>query len=124
MKALTGKALSLLSLFTSAGTLFCCALPALFVALGAGAAFAGLTSAFPQIIWLGAHKTWLFLAGGGFLAAAFVLGRAEPEACEITPGSPSACEETRSWSRPLLYLSSILYVTGAFFAYAAPLLFT
>ena len=124
MKSLTGKALSLLSLFASASTLFCCALPAVFVALGAGAAFAGLTSAFPQLIWLGANKTWVFLAGGLFLSAAFVLGRSEPNACEVPADGSSACEETRSWSRPLLYLSSLLYATGAFFAYAAPLLFT
>ena len=38
-----------LSLFTSTGTLICCALPALLVSIGAGAVMAGLIEAVPQI---------------------------------------------------------------------------
>ena len=38
------------ALFTSFGTLICFALPALFVALGMGAAVAGIVSAVPQLI--------------------------------------------------------------------------
>jgi len=33
---------AVISLFTASGTLICCALPALFVTIGAGAALAGL----------------------------------------------------------------------------------
>ena len=48
-----------LSLFASAGTLVCCALPALFVTLGAGAALAGLVGEFPQLVWLSTYKLYL-----------------------------------------------------------------
>ena len=45
-----------LSLFASTSTLLCCALPALLITLGAGAVMAGLTAAFPGIMWLSANK--------------------------------------------------------------------
>ena len=110
------------SLFTSVGTLFCCALPALFVTLGAGATFAGLTNTFPQLIWIGMHKTLVFALGGGFLLSGFVMMRffSPPPACEL---DGSNCETTRSWSQPLLYISLALYLIGAFFAYLAPHIF-
>lgn len=38
-----------LSLFTSVGTLLCCALPALLVTLGAGAVFASLVKQCPLV---------------------------------------------------------------------------
>jgi hypothetical protein len=123
VNSVSEKAFALLSLFASTGTLFCCALPALFVSLGAGAAFAGLTAAFPPLYWVGMYKGWIFLVGGLFIAAAFLLGRQEPVSCEATSSGPTACETTRSWSKPLLYMSSSLYAVGAFFAYAAPHLF-
>ena len=49
MKPISSKNLLLpsLSLFTSLGTLFCCALPSLFVVLGAGAMLAGILSSAP-----------------------------------------------------------------------------
>ena len=43
---------SLAALFASTGTLVCCALPAVLVALGAGAALSSLVAVFPQIVWL------------------------------------------------------------------------
>ena len=114
--------IAFLSLFTSIGTLFCCALPALFVTLGAGATFAGLTNAVPQLIWIGMHKNWVFATGGIFLGLGFGMSRwfTPPPVCDID-GNP--CETTRSWSQPLLYISVLLYGIGAFFAYLAPHIF-
>jgi len=51
-----------LTLFTSASTLICCALPALLVAIGAGSVMAGLVSNVPQLIWLSKHKVKISLA--------------------------------------------------------------
>ena len=108
-----------LSLFTSVGTLFCCALPALFVTLGAGATFAGLTNTFPQLIWIGQHKGYIFLLGGVLLSLGLILPKLSPPvACDID-GNP--CETTKSWSQPLLYGSIILYGIGGTFAYILPL---
>ena len=62
MKPISSKSLLLpsLSLFTSLGTLFCCALPALFVVLGAGAVLAGILSSAPFLIVLSKYKVLLF----------------------------------------------------------------
>ena len=55
-KLVKTKHLSLLTLFTSGGTLICCALPALLVSLGAGAVMASVVSSVPQIVWFSEHK--------------------------------------------------------------------
>ncbi len=110
-----------LSLFTSVGTLFCCAIPAAFILLGAGATFASITNTVPQIIWIGEHKGWVFTLGGSFLSIGLILPYffPPPVKCDLD-GNP--CEQTRSWSQPLLYGSIILYTIGVFFAYIAPLM--
>jgi len=109
-----------LSLFTSIGTLFCCALPALFVMLGAGATFAGLTNTFPQLIWIGQNKEIVFVLGGILLTLGLALPKLfpPPVVCDLD-GNP--CETTKSWSQPLLYSSIGLYAVGATFAYVLPL---
>ena len=52
---------SVFSLFTSSSTLFCCALPAIFVMMGAGASFASLVNVFPFLITLSVYKIELTL---------------------------------------------------------------
>ena len=110
--------LSFLTLFSSFSTLFCCAIPALFVVFGFGASFAALTEAVPQVILFGQHKELVFALGAFFLGASVYLQYRfkAPETCDID----GACEETRNWSQPLLICSILLYVLGAFFAYGAP----
>ena len=63
MKPISSKNLIVpsLSLFTSLGTLLCCALPSLFVAIGAGAVLAGLISNMPFLIVLSKYKIILFM---------------------------------------------------------------
>ena len=113
-----------LSLFTSTSTLFCCALPALFVLLGLGASFAGLTGSFPQLVWLSENKEWTFLFGGIMLSLGFILPRmvtpSEDIACTVTPDGATACSTTGAWSRKLWFVSAGLYSIGFFFAYIAP----
>lgn len=113
--------LSFLSLFTSVSTLFCCALPALFVALGFGAAFAGLVGAVPQLIWLSENKFWLFVIGVILLSAGGILQwRARSISCPIDPNTGEACQIARDWSRPIYVVSVVIYLVGAFFAFIAP----
>ena len=52
--------LAVATLAASAGTLVCCVLPAVMVALGAGASLAGLVTTFPQLIWLSERKALVF----------------------------------------------------------------
>ena len=114
------RTLTFLSLFTSASTLVCCALPALFVVLGFGAAFAGIVGDVPQLIWMSEHKVWIFGFGAVMLAVGGLLQwRARVDSCPIDPDLALACESTRDWSK-ILYLFSLgIYLIGAFFAFFA-----
>src|SRR5947207_15934359 len=56
--------LSYLSLFTSFGTLLCCALPSLLVLFGLGATVATFLSAVPWLVALSRHKNWVFVVSG------------------------------------------------------------
>ncbi len=117
------KVISFLSLFTSFGTLFCCALPALFVVLGFGASFAGLVGVFPQIITLSENKGVLFLVGGILLLlAGFFQWKFKAEVCPIDMNDPTACQTTKDWSFKVYLFSLGLYGLGAFFAFLAPVL--
>jgi hypothetical protein len=114
---------SLLSLFASSSTLICCALPALLVALGAGAALSGLVGAFPQIVWLSENKVGLFIFAGLMLAASGALqwfNRNAP--CPIDPALRDACLRTRKMSLRVYWVSVGIYVVGGFFAFVLPLM--
>lgn len=113
---------SLLSLFASSSTLVCCALPALLVALGAGAALSGLVGAFPQIVWLSEHKVALFIFAGMMLAASGGMQWINRHApCPIDPRLRDACLRTRQVSRRVFGVSIGLYAVGGFFAFLLPL---
>lgn len=88
-----------LSLFTSGGTLVCCALPALMVSLGAGATLAGLVATFPQLIWLSEHKVPLFVAAAAMLATAGVMQwQARLRPCPADERLARTCMRTRRLS--------------------------
>ena len=111
-----------LSLFTSGGTLICCALPALMVSLGAGAAMAGLIGAFPQIVWLSEHKVALFIVAGIMLLLAGAMQwRARSLPCPIEPSLATACMRSRKLSIAVYFFSVAMFLIGAFFAFAAPM---
>jgi hypothetical protein len=113
---------SVLSLFTSGGTLICCALPALLVSLGAGAALSSLVSAVPQLVWFSLHKDVVFGIGALMLVAAGVLQwRARSLPCPLDPALAAACTATRRNAARLYWASVAIYLTGAFFAFLAPL---
>ncbi len=114
---------SLLSLFASSSTLICCALPALLVALGAGAALSGLVGAFPQIVWLSEHKVGLFIFAGLMLAASGALQWINRNApCPIDPALRAACLRTRKVSMYVYWVSVVIYCLGGFFAFVLPLM--
>ena len=112
------------SLFTSAGTLICCALPALFVSLGMGATLAGLTSAFPAIIWLSRYKLWIFgIAAIMITIAGIMMWRARNMPCPADPQQARACSILRKVSWWIWGISVVSYITGVFFAFIAPIIF-
>jgi hypothetical protein len=119
------SALSWLSVFTSGSTLVCCALPALLVAIGAGAALSGLISAVPQIVWLSEHKVAVFGTAGVLLGVAGLMQwRALRAACPADATLAEACSTTKDVSFWVWVASVAIYLVGAFFAFGAPLLLT
>ena len=109
-----------LALFASASTLICCALPALLITIGAGAVMAGLAANVPGLIWLTAHKAWLFAGAGIMLAiAAYVKWRTRNAPCPVDPEQARACMAMRRWGTVLLTAAVIAYVIGGFFAFFA-----
>jgi hypothetical protein len=112
---------SFLSLFTSGGTLVCCALPALMVSIGAGASLAGLVGAFPQIVWLSEHKVSLFIAATVLLIVAGALQwRAKSLPCPADPALAAACTRTRRISVGVYFFSVAIFCIGAVFAFLLP----
>ncbi len=117
----THHTLHTLALFGSMSTLVCCALPALFVTLGAGAVLAGVVSTVPQLVWLSQHKIGLFIFSGVMLTLAGVsryLTRNAP--CPADPAKAKSCSRTRRFSFYLYGFSLTLYAIGFFFAFIAP----
>lgn len=115
-------ALSYLSLFTSLGTLLCCALPSLLVLFGLGATVASVLSEAPWLVAMSHHKNRVFLIAGVLISASFVyvyaIGprlQARTRPCE--PSDPSACETASRFSRIVLWCSAVLYLIGCFTAY-------
>jgi len=110
-----------LALAASSSTLVCCALPALLVTLGAGAALSGLVSVFPQIVWLSEHKGTVFgLSLALMLAGGVLQWRNRTAPCPVDPALRDACLHTRRWSLRVYGASVLLMAMGAWFAFVQP----
>ncbi len=118
-----GSRLTWLTIFTSASTLLCCALPALLVALGAGAALASLVGVFPQIVWVSENKSAVFGVAGVMLAVAgYLQYRARFLPCPADASLAAACARQRRVSNVIYFASLALYVIGVGFAVLGPYL--
>jgi mercuric ion transport protein len=112
--------LNYFSLFTSLGTLLCCALPSLLVLFGLGASVASMLSFLPWLVTLSRHKQWTFTLSGLLIAVSFVntyyiSARLRTKQCNAD--DPSACEKASSFSTILLWVSAGIYSVGIFVAY-------
>lgn len=113
------KFISFLSLFTSFGTLICCALPSTLVLLGFGASLAGFLGKYPQLIWFSDHKEWVFGVSFFMLGVSYLAQKlSENKACPLDKRED--CESTKNWARPLLFMTFGLNVIGAFYAFVLP----
>ena len=117
-----GGALSCLSLFTSLGTLLCCALPSLLVLFGLGATVASVLSEVPWLVAMSHHKNWVFIVAGVLISGNFVYVyalapwlRTRTGAC--APSDPNACLTASRFSRAALWCSAVLYPIGCFTAW-------
>jgi len=114
--------LSYLSLFTSIGTLLCCALPSLLVLFGLGATVASTLSAAPWLVTMSHHKHWVFAAAGLLITGNFLYVYAIAPKLQVMSGScdpndPAACQTATRFSRIVLWCSAGLYMIGCFTAY-------
>ena len=121
-QATRGGVLSYVSLFTSLGTLLCCALPSVLVLVGLGATVASVLSAAPWLVSLSHHKTWVFVVAGVLIAGnigyVYVLApKLQARSGDCDPADPAACRRASRFTRVVLWCSVALYLTGGFAAY-------
>ena len=115
------KSANFLSLFASSSTLICCALPSLFVVIGAGASFASLISVFPFLIVLSQYKSWITMFA---LLIIFIAGYVNYKTyympCPADPELGKVCMKTRKQSRYVYYFSVVLFIFATTFTYIIP----
>jgi mercuric ion transport protein len=119
---LRSGALSYLSLFTSLGTLLCCALPSLLVLFGLGATVATVLSEAPWLVTMSHHKHWVFIVAGVLISTNFVYvyvvaPRLQSRSGACDPNDPAACQTASRFSRIVLWCSAAVYLVGCFTAY-------
>ena len=113
-----------LSLFTSIGTLLCCALPALLVTLGMGAALAGFISVAPWITVISEYKIFIFVGAGILLIlSTYFLWINRNAPCPTDAKQAKACALLRKFSLYTIIISIVIYIIGFFFAFFAADLF-
>jgi mercuric ion transport protein len=118
---------SFASLFTSVGTLLCCALPSLLVLLGLGATVASFLSAAPWLVALSHHKRLVFGVSGVLILTNFYYtyslaprlqaARLAREGIACSPSDPEACAVVGRFSRVVLWISAALWASGFFVAF-------
>jgi hypothetical protein len=109
------------ALLASSATLVCCVLPAVLVAIGAGAALAGLVTAVPQLVWLSEHKALVFGVASFWLVVSGValwVGRWAP--CPADPELARSCRRLRRVSAIIYCAALIGFGVGAAFAFVLP----
>ena len=110
-----------LSLFASSSTLICCALPAIFVALGAGASFASLLSVFPFLITLSNFKGQITLFALFLIIVAGIVNyRTYHMPCPADPELGRVCKRNRERSRYIYYVSVFIFLFATIFTYFIP----
>lgn len=110
-------------LFSSFGTLLCCAIPSTLVLLGFGATLASFLGNFPQLIWLSENKGYVFGFSFVMLGISYAGQRySQSQICPID--KKEDCEKTKDWSKPLFWMSLAINVIGSFYAFVLPKILT
>jgi len=115
--------LGFLSLIASSSTLICCALPALFVTLGAGATLASIVNIFPELIIISKYKIYISIFTLLFLIIAGILiKKASLQPCPTDPNLRDICMKTRKRSRVIYLTSVFIFTFASVFTYIIPTL--
>jgi len=105
------------TLFTTTGTLVCCALPIIFVTLGLGATVAAMTSAFPILITLSKYKVWVFTFSALMLAFSGWLMYRPGRHCPTDPLLAQKCTTALKWNKRIYWVSVGIWGVGFMAAY-------
>ena len=115
------KTVNFFSLFASTSTLICCALPAIFVAIGAGATFASLITFFPFLITLSKYKLYITLFALIMITiAGYFNYKTYYMPCPADPELGRMCLQTRKRSRIMYYISVTIFIFATVFTYIVP----
>ncbi len=113
------RRLGWLGLFTSLGTLLCCALPILLVTMGFGAVVASVTSQSPWLVTLVEQKFWMFSISGGLLALSAWVIWSQRKTCPTDPDLALYCQQAKRWNLRLFWVALTIWTVGFFAAYLA-----
>ena len=115
--------LGFLSLIASSSTLICCALPALFVTLGAGATLVSIIDVFPELIIISKYKIYISIFALLFLIIAGILIKnASLQPCPTDPNLKDICIKTRKRSKIIYIISVFIFAFASIFTYIIPTL--
>ncbi len=117
--AIKEKSVTVFTLFTTTGTLICCALPIMLVTLGLGTAVVSMTSAFPFLITLSQHKIWVFAFSGLMLAVSGWLMYRPGRSCPTDAQLGAACSSAHKWNKRIYWASVVIWGIGFFAAFLA-----
>lgn len=106
-----------LVLFSSTGTLICCALPIALVTLGMGATVAALVSNVPFLITLSLYKNWIFVLSGLMLAISGWLTYRPSRTCPKDPHLATTCRHAHKWNRNIFWMATSVWGIGFFAAF-------
>ncbi len=111
------------ALLASSATLVCCVLPALLVAVGAGAALTSLVTAVPQLVWLSEHKPLVFgIAFALMTISGVALWYGRALTCPVDPDAARSCQRLRRISALLYGLALMTLLLSVTFAFVLPAL--
>ena len=108
---MNNKAVNFFTLFLVSSTLICCALPALFVLIGAGATLASLVNALPLLPLLSQYKIYITLGAlVSIIIAGYLNYRTSLLPCPADLELGKACMRARDRSRYLYFLSLVIFL--------------
>ena len=120
---MSNKIVDYLALCASSGTIICCALPALLVSIGAGAALSSLISIFPKLIILSTYKIPIFIGAFIMLIISGVIQYLVKNLpCPADKKLANECKKTRRVSLIMYFLSLGIFTIGFLFAFFLPFL--
>lgn len=118
---MNNKAVNFFTLFLASSTLICCALPALFVLIGAGATLASLVTALPLLPLLSQYKIYISLGAlVSIIIAGYLNYRTSLLPCPSDLELGKACMRARDRSRHLYFLSLVIFLFATALTYVIP----